>query len=199
MKIETKDAIKIYDEIASVYADYVFPKLLQFQLNKFISLLTGRKILDAGSGPGRDLIYFKEEGLDVVGIDVSKGMLRECKRRTGITCLEMDMRKMNFEVETFSGVWCMASLSDISKEDSPKAINEFHRVLKHGGVLYIAVKEGIGVGVVKKKKYNGIERTYVYYKQNELEDLLKKKFIILNSNVSDDNGTKWIEIFAKKI
>ena len=111
----------------------------------------------------------------------------------------MDMIKMNFENEIFSGIWCMASLSDISKEDSPKSINEFHRVLKHGGVLYIAVKEGNGIGVVKKKKYNNIERTYVYYKQNELEDLLKKKFIILSSNVSDDSGTKWVEIFAKKI
>jgi len=199
MENKINEAIKAYDLIASIYADYNFPKLLQFQLNKFISLLLGKKILDAGCGPGRDLLYFKEEGFDVAGIDTSKGMMRECKRRTGIMPLFMDMRKMDFENEAFNGIWCMASFSDISKEDSLKVVNEFYRVLKRGGIIYIAVKEGEGIKVVKKKKYNDMPRVYVYYKQRELEEILKKKFIILNSLKSDDNGTSWIEIFAKKI
>ena len=133
---------------------YKFPKLLQFQLNKFISLLIGKKILDAGCGPGRDLLYFKEEGLDVTGIDISKGMLRECRRRTNIMGLEMDMRKMTFPENIFDGIWCMASFSDIPKEDSSKVIDEFYRILKRGGAIYLAVKEGEGVEVVKKEKYN---------------------------------------------
>ena len=199
MEEKVKEAIKAYDEIASLYADYTFPKLLQFQLNKFISLLIGKKILDAGCGPGRDLLYFKEEGLDVTGIDISRGMLRECKRRTGITGLQIDMREMSFKDNMFDGVWCMASFSDISKEDNSKVINEFYRVLKRGGVIYIAVKEGSGMEIVKKKKYNDMPRIYVYYKQTELEDLLKKKFVILTSNTIDDQGTSWVEIFAKKI
>ncbi|MEK6841357.1 MAG: class I SAM-dependent methyltransferase, partial [Nanoarchaeota archaeon] len=154
MEEKVKEAIQAYDKIASLYADYTFPKLLQFQLNKFISLLIGKKILDAGCGPGRDLLYFKEEGLDVTGIDISKGMLRECKRRTGITGLQIDMREMSFKDNMFDGVWCMASFSDIPKEDNSKVINEFYRVLKRGGVIYIAVKEGSGMEIVKKKKYN---------------------------------------------
>jgi ubiquinone/menaquinone biosynthesis C-methylase UbiE len=199
MEDSIKEAIQAYDKIASIYADYTFPKLLQFQLNKFISLLLGKKILDAGCGPGRDLIYLKEENLDVTGIDISKGMLRECKRRTGITALQMDMRKISFNKEFFDGIWCMASFSDIPKEDSHKVIDEFYRVMKHGSVLYIAVKEGKGMEIIKKKKYNDMPRIYVYYNQRELEDLIKKKFVILNSSISDDQGTSWIEIFAKKI
>lgn len=199
MEEKVKEAIQAYDKIASLYADYTFPKLLQFQLNKFISLLIGKKILDAGCGPGRDLLYFKEEGLDVTGIDISRGMLRECKRRTGITGLQIDMREMSFKDNMFDGVWCMASFSDIPKEDNSKVINEFYRILKRGGVIYIAVKEGSGMEIVKKKKYNDMPRIYVYYKQTELEDLLKKKFVILTSNTIDDQGTSWVEIFAKKI
>ena len=194
-----KETIQTYDKIANLYADYKFPKLLQFQLNKFISLLIGKKILDAGCGPGRDLLYFKEEGLDVTGIDISKGMLRECRRRTNIMGLEMDMRKMTFPENIFDGIWCMASFSDIPKEDSSKVIDEFYRILKRGGAIYLAVKEGEGVEVVKKEKYNNLPRVYVYYKLNELENLLKKKFVILNSSTANDNGTSWIEIFAKKI
>lgn len=199
MDDKIKEAIKAYDKIASIYADYNFPKLLQFQLNKFISLLLGKKVLDAGCGPGRDLLYFKEEGLEVTGIDISKGMLRECKRRTGVTALQMDMKKMNFNDSSFDGVWCMAAFSDISKEDAPQVINEFFRVLKHGGILYIAVKEGEGIEILKKKKYNDMPRLYVYYKQIELESLVKKKFVILSSVSTNDQGTNWVEIFAKKI
>ena len=199
MEDKVNEAIQAYDKIASIYADYTFPKLLQFQLNKFISLLIGKKVLDAGCGPGRDLLYFKEEGLDITGIDISKGMLRECKRRTGITGLQIDMREMSFKDNMFDGVWCMASFSDIPKEDNSKVINEFYRILKRGGVIYIAVKEGSGMEIVKKKKYNDMPRIYVYYKQTELEDLLKKKFVILTSNTIDDQGTSWVEIFAKKI
>ncbi|MEK6907235.1 MAG: class I SAM-dependent methyltransferase [Nanoarchaeota archaeon] len=199
MEDNLKETIQTYDKIANLYADYKFPKLLQFQLNKFISLLIGKKILDAGCGPGRDLLYFKEEGLDVTGIDISKGMLRECRRRTNIMGLEMDMRKMTFPENIFDGIWCMASFSDIPKEDSSKVIDEFYRILKRGGAIYLAVKEGEGVEVVKKEKYNNLPRVYVYYKLNELENLLKKKFVILNSSTANDNGTSWIEIFAKKI
>ena len=199
MEDSIKEAIKSYDSIASRYAEYNFPKLLQFQLNKFISMILGKKILDAGCGPGRDLQYFKEEGLEVTGIDMSKGMLRECKRRTGIMGLEMDMRKMTFQNDSFDGIWCMASLSDIQKEDSEKVINEFCRVLKHGGGVFIAAKKVVGIKVEKKKKYNDMPRIYVYYKLTELENLLKKKFVILNSSSTDDQGTQWIEIFAKKI
>src|SRR3989344_9680523 len=97
MEDKLKETIQTYDKIASIYSEYKFPKLLQFQLNKFISLLIGKKILDAGCGSGRDLQYFNEEGLDVTGIDISKGMLRECKRRAGIMGLQMDMRKMSFQ------------------------------------------------------------------------------------------------------
>ncbi|MEK6835285.1 MAG: class I SAM-dependent methyltransferase [Nanoarchaeota archaeon] len=199
MQDKIKEAIEAYDKIATTYADYTFPKLLQFQLNKFISLLVGKKILDAGCGPGRDLQYFNQEGLDVTGIDISRGMLRECKRRTGITALDMDMRKMSFQDNSFDGIWCMASLSDIEKDEAPKVIDEFYRVLKRGGVIYIAVKEGEGMQVVKKKKYNDMPRIYVYYKLSELQELLKKKFFVLSSVTANDEGTSWVEIFAKKI
>lgn len=199
MQDKIKEAIEAYDKIAVTYADYTFPKLLQFQLNKFISLLIGKKILDAGCGPGRDLQYFNQEGLDVTGIDISKGMLRECKRRTGITALNMDMRKMSFQDNSFDGIWCMASLSDIEKDEILKVIDEFYRVLKRGGVIYIAVKEGEGMQVVKKKKYNDMPRIYVYYKLSELQEVLKKKFFILTSMTANDDGTSWVEIFAKKI
>ena len=57
MKTEEKfkQAIKTYNKIAGIYAKYSEDQLMQFQLSRFESLLPGKRILDAGSGSGRDV------------------------------------------------------------------------------------------------------------------------------------------------
>ncbi|HLC57594.1 MAG TPA: class I SAM-dependent methyltransferase [Candidatus Nanoarchaeia archaeon] len=201
VKEEIKEAIKAYDKIASLYASYKSEKLLQYQLNKFISLLKGKKILDAGCGTGRDVDYFNEEGVEAVGIDISKGMLEEAKKRVpGGKFIHMDFSKTKFPDNSFHGIWCMASLGDVTKDDISKVLKEFNRLLDKQGILYTAVKHGKGQEVVKKRKYNDLPRLYVYYEKAELEDFLKKAgFSIINSIVSEDEGREWLEIFAKKI
>ena len=82
VKTKIKEAIKAYDKIAKLYGDYKSEKLLQYQLNKFISLLSGKRILDAGCGTGRDVEYFLDEEMDAIGIDMAKGMLEEARKRS---------------------------------------------------------------------------------------------------------------------
>ena len=60
MDEKLKEAIRTYDKIAEIYAKYTYEKVVQFQINKFISMLRGKKILDAGCGSGRDVEYFIE-------------------------------------------------------------------------------------------------------------------------------------------
>lgn len=200
MRKAIKKAIETYNKITKIYADYTFHKLMQFQLNKFISMLPKKaKILDVGCGSGRDARYFKEFGLDVTAIDISDNMLEEAKKRAkGIKFEKMDMLNMSFENNSFDGVWIMATLSDITKEDSPKFLKDINRILKDNGVLYIAVKEGKGEKIIKKEKYNNLERFYCYYTQEELGNLLRETgFEIVNTIASEDKKTRWVEIFAR--
>ena len=195
-----KEAINAYNKIAELYAYYNYNKLLQFQLNKFISLLPGKKILDAGCGPGRDVAYFLEEGLSVIGIDASLGMIEAAKKRVekGAFFL-MDFRKLKFEDEAFDGVWCMAGLVNLPREELPVVIGEFYRVLKNDGILYLGIKEGSGEKIVRRAKYNDEPVPYVYYSLNEIEQALKKfDFTILESSVTYDEDEGWIEVFAQK-
>ena len=75
-----KQAIKTYNKIAKIYAKYTEAKLMQFQLTRFESLLPGKRILDAGSGSGRDVDYFLEDGFKPIGIDLSLGQIKEAKK-----------------------------------------------------------------------------------------------------------------------
>jgi len=201
MKEQIKKALDTYDKYAKIYADYTYPKLMQFQLNKFISLIPKKaKILDVGAGSGRDAHYFNDYGLDITSIDISDNMLKEAKKRVkGVNFIKMDMRNLEFEDNSFDGIWIMASLSDVERKESFDALKGFSRILKKDGIIYIAVKEGTTEEIISKPQYNNSPRYYTFYTQVELEDKLKKSgFSILSAQTSEDQGTKWVEIFAKK-
>ncbi|MAG47261.1 hypothetical protein CL617_01530 [archaeon] len=196
-----KQAISAYNKIAELYAYYNNSKIFQYQLNKFISLLPGKKVLDAGCGPGRDVSLFLDEGINAIGVDASSGMIRAAKKRVENGVFEvMDFRKLKYKGGTFDGVWSMSGLINLPKEDLDVTIKEFHRILKDKGIIYLATKEGRTEEVVKRKKYNEIPIPYVYYSIHEIEQVLKKyDFLLIESGVTEDEDEKWIEIFAQKI
>jgi SAM-dependent methyltransferase len=199
VKEKLKIAVTSYNTISSLYAEYTKDRLLQFQLTKFISLLPEKgKVLDAGSGVGRDSAYLKEDGVEVIPVDLSEGMIDEAKKY-GVETLKGDLLKM-VSNEEFIGVWCMATLQDIPKEEAPKLIQNFHKALKKEGILYVAVKEGEGEEIIEKEKYGNVPRFYAFYKEEELNNLLKQNgFEIIESTTSVDEQNFWVEVFAKKI
>ena len=193
-----KLAINTYNKYASIYAEHTRNKLLQFQLIKFESLLPKKgKVLDVGCGCGRDSAYLQEDGFQVSSVDISEGMIKEAKK-LGINAVKGDILKM-VSNEEFDGVWCMATLADIPKSESKKFIKKLNESLKKEGILYLAVKEGEGEELIEKEIYDNSPRFYAFYKQEELEKLLQENgFEVLESTVSNDEGTSWVEVFAKK-
>ncbi len=200
MEKEFKQAVNTYNKIAKLYADYTYTKLMQFQLTKFISLLKGKKVLDAGCGGGRDVEYFKEEGLSVLGIDISEEMIKEAKKRVSGARFEvMDFSDIKLKDSTVDGVWCMAGFLHTPRDEIVKVLKEFFRVLKKEGVVYVAVREGVGEKEIRKEKYGNEPRTYVYFSKEELVGYLEEAgFSIVEAEVNDDGGKKWVEIFGEK-
>jgi len=204
MKQELKQPLHFYDTYSKVYADYTFPKLMQFQLNDFISRLPKKaKVLDIGCGSGRDAHYFNDYGLDVTAIDLSENMLKEAKSRVpDVKFKKMDMTNTKFKDNHFDGIWIMATLTSVSKKDALATLKEAARVLKHDGVLYLAVKEGSGEFTKEKPEYDNYPKFYSHYSQLEMESLLSESgFTLLRSTVEEDTGhklgQKWVEIYAK--
>ncbi len=201
MKESMKEALQFYDKYSKVYADYTFDKLMQFQLNEFISKLPkNAKVLDIGCGSGRDSHYFHDYGLEVTAIDSSESMLKEAKSRAqGVTLKKMDMKKLTLSKESFDGVWIMATLTTVEKKEALPTLKEAAKVLKKNGILYVAVQEGEGEIIKNNPKYGNVPKFYAYYQQKEMEDLIKQAgFAILKSTVEEDSSTnkKWVEIFA---
>lgn len=199
MDSQLKKTIKFYDDYAKQYSEYSFPKLLQYQLNQFISFLEGKKVLDAGCGAGRDVAYLMEENLDVIGVDASKSMIKEARKKVKNGKFKvMDITNLKFKNKSFDGIWCCAALIHIRKKDAAKIIKGFHKVMKDNGILYISVKEGEGERILDSG-FIKAPRFFSFYKQMELENLLEKNgFDILTSYPEKSYNAVWLNLFARK-
>lgn len=167
--------IQTYDQLAKEYdeetADFWerFPSSI---IDTFVAQTHIGKILDVGSGPGRDGLILKEAGCDVLCLDASETMVALCKEK-GLEAIRGDFMKLPFENSAFDGVWAYTSLLHIPKASLPDALTEIFRVLKLGAVLGLGLIEGIGE---EYKLSAGVDkqRYFAYYERSEVEDVLKK-------------------------
>src|SRR5271155_171080 len=77
-----KDTIDWYDQNAKKYAEATYAVSPDDLINQFMNLLPNKpKILDAGCGGGRDTGLLATKGAQVIGLDISKGLLNEARKR----------------------------------------------------------------------------------------------------------------------
>lgn len=196
-----KATIEVYDKFAKQYGNYTFEHILQFQLMQFTNYLKKKaKILDIGCASGRDVEYLSEEGFNITGIDLSKNLIKEAKKKFKGKFKHMDMAQMSFKDASFDAIWCHATLCHVKKGSAVSVLKEFYRALKKGGVVYIGLRSGKGQGMVAFSETGNMERFFAFYELDELVTLMKKAgFSVLKAYSEKDgySGT-WLNVFAKK-
>ncbi len=111
--------------------------------DRFLQLVSGKRILEAGCAGGRDLEFFSSEGYETVGFDVCKEMVEIARKKAPkARVLQADIKSLPFKASSFDGIWCLTVLVNFYDEDVRKALSELHRVLAPGGVLFLGLKEG---------------------------------------------------------
>lgn len=155
---------KEYDEETVDFWDR-FPRSI---LDTFVNLVSG-KILDIGSGPGRDGLLLKNSGLDVVCLDASTEMVKIAKER-GLVAIEGDFLDLPFENGSFDGVWSYTSLLHIPKSEVKSVFKEISRVLNAGGVLGLGLIEG-EKELYKESSGINMERWFSFYTKEEIRGL----------------------------
>lgn len=178
-KADSEKIIDWYNQHAPEYAQAI-KELISFdQIKDFVSLLPEKaQIFDAGCGGGRDSAIFHQWGYKTFGLDLSIGMLREAKKQNdfqGFT--NADHLALPTTSESVDGVWAHASLHHLkSHEVFEKAVSEFHRVLRSGGILHLATQAQTGESdsaVVLDTLSHG-ERHYIYFTEERLRELLAR-------------------------
>ncbi|TXK70851.1 class I SAM-dependent methyltransferase [Paenibacillus sp. N3.4] len=127
---------------------YVFDQLLKGRISP------GMRILDAGCGKGRNLVYLLRSGYDVFAVDQSEEAIGVVRRlgqqlapawsdeRARVETLE----NMSFANDSFDFIISNAVLHFAENEEHfLRMILELWRVLKPGGFLFIRLASSIGM------------------------------------------------------
>ena len=98
----------------------------------------GRTVLEIGSGSGRQMVYFAQQGAKLVTIDISTASLRAIRDLTlqhqfkNVQAYEMNAEKLDFPDNTFDFIYINSTMMHV---DHQKVMKECRRVLKPQGKL----------------------------------------------------------------
>lgn len=129
---------KKYDRFSKIYDLFESPmemRAFSKYRKKALSLAKG-KVLEIGIGTGKNLPYYPE-GVEVIGIDFSRGMLEKAEKRKkelgleNVKLLYMDAQNMELDDNTFDTV--VSTFVFCTVPDPIKGLKEAYRVLKPGG------------------------------------------------------------------
>jgi tellurite methyltransferase len=139
------------------------PELQQFfgmiDIYLFDQLLKGRftpgmRILDAGSGAGRNLPYFLRHGFDVCAVDGTAGALEQVRRLAAELAPQLPatnfrveaVEALSFPDEDFDAVIASAVLHFARSEAHFRAmVVELWRVLRPGGLFFARLASSMGI------------------------------------------------------
>jgi tellurite methyltransferase len=142
------------DELAQFFGPidiYLFDQLLKGRLTP------GMRILDAGSGSGRNLPYFLRHGFDVCAVDLTGGALEQVRRLAAELAPQLPpanfrveaIEALSFPDEDFDAVIASAVLHFADDEPHFRAmVRECWRVLRPGGLFFARVASSIGLEAV---------------------------------------------------
>lgn len=191
--------LKRYDEIVEEYVESNREnKEVEIQSKIFISLLSGRKILDVGCGFGRDTNLFCSKGFDCIGIDASEGMLAKA------FSLYPSRHFLKFNLLTddystlgkFDGIWACASLLHFDLDQFREVLVNLLRSLEEDGVLYISMKTSSENG-----SYEDSGRWFQFYSPQTLEIIFEDiglELIQKEENAIKSSNLKFTSFFLKK-
>jgi SAM-dependent methyltransferase len=138
-----------YDRVAGEYAARIFDELAgkpldRALLDRFADETRRRGLVcDLGCGPGQVARYLHERGVEVVGVDLSPGMVEEARPlNPGLRFEQGTMLALDFLDDSLAGVAAFYSIVNVPREVQPLAFSEIRRVLTPGGLLVVAFHVG---------------------------------------------------------
>jgi SAM-dependent methyltransferase len=130
-------------------------------------LSPGSRILDAGCGSGRDLLWLKERGFHVTGFERSPGLAELARKNAGCRVIEGDFELYDFSGLQADAIVLMGSLVHISHENLPQLFGNIIQALTPHGYMLVSLKEGTG------KTADAHGRIFHLWQDAELREVFK--------------------------
>jgi SAM-dependent methyltransferase len=143
------DVRESYDSAAEAYAEHLATELMhkpldRHLLNRFAEEMRGRGLVaDLGCGPGHVARYLQEQGVTVLGIDLSEQMVQVARRlNPGIDFRVGDMTRLDLPDASLAGIIAFYSIVHFTLSELGPVMLEIRRVLAVGGSALVSFHIG---------------------------------------------------------
>lgn len=118
----------------------IFEAKSDYELKKYLNLISGKEVLDLGIGQGMNSIPLAELGFNVTGVDYSSKCLDICKNNCSkLNLIQSDIRTFNIGKDKYDLIQSRFVLHFFHKNDSYKIIKNIKDNIKLNGLVYIYV------------------------------------------------------------
>ncbi|HVF38749.1 MAG TPA: class I SAM-dependent methyltransferase [Gemmatimonadaceae bacterium] len=138
-----------YDSAASAYAEHLFGELEhkpldRHLLNRFAEAVRGRgRVVDLGCGPGHVAKYLHEQGIDLLGVDLSPEMVSIARRSSPDIEFQVgDMHALDLPAGSVAGIVAFYSIVHFEAIELELIFRECRRVLMQNGWMLVAFHVG---------------------------------------------------------
>ena len=149
-------------------ADYQEKALLKRLLRCFPA---ARSILEVGCGTGHFTRWFREQGLQAVGLDLSWPMLEEAMHLKGPACLQGDALMLPFKVASFDLVTMITTLEFLP--DPLRVVAEAIHLARQGLILGVLNAQS-HLGRQYKRQGGPIWNSSRFYTPDELRRMMRE-------------------------
>ena len=130
-------------------------------------LKPGATILDIGCGSGRDLLWFRQRGFEVVGFERSPGLADLARENARCEVIEGDFETYDFSRLSVDAIMLVGALVHLHYIKVPEVLNLINRALKDDGIIFLSLKKGAG------NTSDSHGRVFYLWNDGELRDLFK--------------------------
>ena len=190
--------LRFYAENAEAYAAHGSTQWSP-SLDAFLDALpASARILELGTGAGRDARHMLDRGFDVMPTDGSPELAAQALRLLGRQVRVMLFEALD-EIDVYDGVYANASLLHASRLTLSGILGRIHRALRPYGLFWASYKAGTAEG------YDGFGRYYNYLDEGTLRGHYGEAGSWKNVAVTSWDGlgydrmpTKWLAVTARK-
>lgn len=124
------------------YADWSQRRAVESLLGR-VGPLRGVRALDVGCGTGRWSRLLAARGADVLGVDRSRSMVAEARRRSpALDVREMSVTRLELEHDTFDLAVAVTVVQHLDPDAQALAVAEIARVVRPGGFVLAVDRAG---------------------------------------------------------
>ena len=170
-----EQTLAAYSQFAHSYDASVVDFWAEFPrafVQHFVQKLPGKRILNLGSGSGRDALLLRNAGLDVVCVDGACSMVAMTSG-LGFESYLATFDQLPFCEDEFDGIWAHGSLLHIPKAEAPTTLTRLRALLRPKGLLAVGVIRGTGDALVAHPIMPDAQRYFQFYQSDELRQLIE--------------------------